>query len=71
MKNKKKKDGVIPDELSVTAREGEPETVYDMVNKYGTYEIQPTAATDNQYPAIAQGFNKKQIKNDCRNPVDK
>lgn len=30
------------------------ETAFDMVNKYGTYNIQPTADTDNEYPAIAQ-----------------
>ena len=41
---------------------------FELVNKYGTYEIQPTADTNNQYPAIAQGFNKKIIKNDCCNP---
>ena len=34
---------------------GEPETAFDMVNKYGTYEIQPTADTDNEFPTIAQG----------------
>lgn len=42
-------------------------TSFDMVNAYGTYEIQPTADTDNQYPCIAQGFNKQIIKNDCQN----
>ena len=42
-------------ELSVTAIMGEPETAFDMVNKYGTYEIQPTADTDNEFPTIAQG----------------
>ena len=47
-----------------------PETAEEMVNRYGTYEIQSTAATDNQYPCIAQGFNKKQIKHDCENPHD-
>ena len=44
-------------EMSVTAIMGEPETAFDMVNKYGTYEIQPTADTDNEFPAIAQGEN--------------
>jgi len=34
---------------------GDPVTVWDMVNKYGTYEIQPTADTDNPYPTIAAG----------------
>lgn len=45
-----------------------PGTAEEMVNRYGTYEIQSTADTDNQYPAIAQGFNEKQIKHDCENP---
>lgn len=40
----------------------------DMINRYGTYEIQPTADTDNMYPAIAQGYNKNIITNDCENP---
>ncbi len=44
-----------------------PETAEEMVNCFGTYEIQPTADTDNQYPAIAQGFNRKIIKTDCEN----
>ncbi len=33
----------------------QPETVDDMVNKYGTYNIQPTCDTDNEFPCIAQG----------------
>ncbi len=45
-----------------------PETATEMINRFGTYEIQSTAATDNQYPTIAQGFNHKQIKEDCENP---
>lgn len=32
---------------------------FDMVNKYGTYNIQPTNNTDNTFPAIAQGMAKK------------
>jgi len=47
---------------------GLPETSYDMVNQYGTYEIQTTADTDNAYPAIAQGFNGKTFKTDRQNP---
>ena len=34
----------------------------EMLNKYGTYEVQATADSENQYPAIAQGFNAKAIK---------
>lgn len=45
-KNKRKKiserDCPAPSAASVT---GEPEDVFDMVNKYGTYNIQPTAQT--------------------------
>ena len=35
---------------------GSPETAEEMVNKYGTYEIQPTADSDHVFPAIAQGL---------------
>lgn len=38
---------------------GEPETVFEMINKYGTYNIQPTADTDNPFPTIAQGYPKR------------
>ena len=58
-KNKRKKiserDCPTPSAASVT---GEPEDVFDTVNKYGTYNIQKTADTDNAYPAIAQGMPK-------------
>ena len=37
----------------------DPETPYEMVNKYGTYEIQPTAETEKAFPTIAQGMPKK------------
>jgi hypothetical protein len=37
----------------------QPENVTELVNKYGTYEIQPTAETENKYPAISQGIAKK------------
>lgn len=37
---------------------GCPQTAEEMVNKYGTYEIQPTADNDALFPAIAQGLPK-------------
>lgn len=46
----------------------EGKNVFDLVNEYGTYEIQPTCDTENQYPTIAQGFNPKMINTDCQNP---
>ena len=50
---------------------GMPETAFEMVNRYGTYEIQATADTENMYPAIAQGFNKGIIETDRENPTAK
>ena len=41
----------------------QPETAFELVNKYGTYEIQPTADSDNDFPKIAQGLPKKQKRN--------
>ncbi len=38
--------------------QGNPKSTYGMLNKYGTYEIQPTADTDNAFPAISQGLSK-------------
>ena len=37
-----------------------PDDSFQLVNKYGTYEIQPTADTDNKFPTIAQGFVRKE-----------
>ena len=33
-----------------------PENVFEQLNKYGTYEIQPTADRADFFPAIAQGL---------------
>lgn len=43
------------------------ETVFELLNKYGTYEIQPTSDSDNDFPKIASGLPK--TKN--RKTVDK
>lgn len=67
MKNEKKKSTITP---SLHRDIGIPETAFDMINRFGTYEIQATAETENQYPAIAQGFNKKQIETDCDTDLD-
>ena len=37
---------------------GQPEDCFDLVNQYGTYNIQRTADTGNFFPAIAQGLPK-------------
>ena len=54
---KSEKSTKMMTEISTVANKGMPEDAYEMVNYYGTYEIQATAETDNQYPAIAQGYN--------------
>ena len=38
---------------------GMPDSTGDVINKYGTYELQPTCGTENDYPQIAQGMAKK------------
>ncbi len=35
---------------------GNPETCDEILHKFGTYEIQPTAESDNNFPKIAQGL---------------
>ena len=39
---------------------GQPETVGELLHKYGTYEIQPTQDSENEFPKIAQGLPKKE-----------
>ena len=41
------------------ARFGQPSDCADLVNKYGTYNIQPTADTENLFPMIAPGLPEK------------
>ena len=38
--------------------DGQGESCFDLVNMYGTYEIQRTMDTDNVFPRIAQGLAK-------------
>ena len=35
-----------------------PKTVFDAVNMYGTFNIQKTADTENEFPKISQGLPK-------------
>lgn len=63
--NEKKKKDIIT-EISVDSVHGNPEDVFEMLNKYGTYEIQPTADTENTFPLISSGLadKDKEIKKD-------
>lgn len=65
---KKDKNKVETEKVSAFNAVGLPDTAFQMINNYGTYEVQATADTENQYPCIAQGYNPKIIKNDCENP---
>ena len=56
-------------EERVTYIPDNPETPFEMVNKYGTYEIQPTGETDNEFPTIAQGL-PKQAKKTTVKPIN-
>ncbi len=65
-KDKEKFTGPVTD-VSSEPTGGMPETAFEMINRYGTYEIQATSDTENMYPTIAQGYNKGIIKTDCEN----
>lgn len=62
---KKKTSGNKPEynpTPSVTTVYGDPESCMELLNKYGTYNIQPTAESDNEYPFIAQGLPEDKKK---------
>ena len=35
---------------------GQPEDAFDLLNKYGTYNVQPTNESENSFPMIAQAL---------------
>lgn len=55
MKSKKESSSKMNQTPSTTPVMGQPEDVFELVNKYGTYEIQPTSDSENAFPEIAQG----------------
>ena len=55
MKEKKNRKRVSAAE----APQGDPVDAQDTVSKYGTYNIQPTADTENLFPQISQGLPKQ------------
>ena len=59
---KKNKNYINQMEERITYIPDNPETPSEMVNKYGTYEIQPTSETDNEFPTIAQALPKNAKK---------
>lgn len=59
---KDKKQSKIKTDISCDPIHGEPHDAFDIINKYGTYNIQPTSDTHNEYPKIAQGLSKRAEK---------
>lgn len=59
---KKKADGRFLKTPSTIAQDGLPENCSEMVNFFGTYEIQQTQNADNTYPAIGQGLAKEEAE---------
>lgn len=41
---------------------GWPEGDDDVINKYGTYEVQRTNGTEHRYPMIAQGISPQEAR---------
>ena len=60
MKNEKEKNSNVPSQIPANNVASQPETVYELINKYGTYEIQPICDSDNDFPKIAQGLPKEE-----------
>ena len=57
MPNRKKQGGFPYDATpDVHHFPGVPRSSFDLVNMYGTYNIQPTADTENVFPLIAPGL---------------
>ena len=57
---KRKKQGGFPYDATPDVHHfhGVPQSSFDLVNMYGTYNIQPTADTENVFPLIAPGLPK-------------
>lgn len=52
------KKNKVNEELDATPIVEQPQNCFELINKYGTYNIQPTSDSGNMYPAIAQGYPK-------------
>ena len=61
-KNKKSANNFnIPVNPSAETWDRTPDTAEEMINTYGTYEIQPTADSEFMFPAISQGLPSKEV----------
>ena len=55
---KKKKISKLDRSPKARTFKEKPRTVFEAVNMFGTYNIQKTADTENEFPKIAQGLPK-------------
>lgn len=69
-KYKKDNDEKINIEISATSFDGFPITSFDLINKYGTYEIQPTSDMQAEFPIIAQGLPENYNKPTTKSKVN-
>lgn len=60
MRKEKRNFDALDLEPSVNAVISQPQNALEQINKYGTYNIQPTADSDNSFPKIAQGLAKEE-----------
>ena len=58
--NKKRNRYIHSDTVSAQNISNQGVECFDLINKYGTYNIQPTADTKNLFPTIAQGLPKRE-----------
>ena len=59
--SEKKENFSVPIDISAQSWDSTPDTAEEMVNTYGTYEIQATADTEFMFPAISQGLPSENI----------
>ena len=52
----------IPVDPRIQSWDSTPDDCEEMVNTYGTYEIQPTNNTDNRFPAISQSLPSENVE---------
>lgn len=66
-KNEKNQSAPQP---SINSYDGFPKSSFDLINKYGTYEIQPTCDMQSEWPTIAQGLADNYKKPTTKNKAN-
>ena len=68
-----KPDKAVDIPLKVQSLNAQPTDTEELINKYGTYEIQPTSDSGNVFPAIAAGLASQipRVQDDGVDPKNK